>query len=605
MGEYSASGGDDEQQLDAQRDEIWKALMPTNWCVAVRGFDAARAQDLLDVLNRESVAWHQMRVARERDRTYPGGKLAILGTWGFIDRPEAQRRALLELGYPRESVASADQRAALLASFDHHSERGQYVASATWRFLASPLPVTGLERACDGLLGDSGDWDFLDDWQAAYEFRRDRSVRGKMTRSYYLGSNEASDTPRVCTTFDAVLQRRVGELLDRLIVEHDPAVAMAIAIDVASGDVLAVDSRDRYGIAGFAPLFHEFMPGSTMKVPVMATALESGNVHPDDRFNVGTTRHYKLGSRTINEAESSRTGWLSASECLAYSVNAGLVQIGLKVPSDFFRGRLAALHYGQRPASGLGGERAGLLPPLPWSEVWTHASVSYGYEIMTTLWQHVAALATVVRGGDWLPLRIIDAVEQNGERYELPRAQPEHVFSADTCAKVRTMMQLGAREGTGKKVAGYDKLPDLLVGSKTGTAQKTPGEVCIHEELADQAAHRAHGTVCSKACRARLIGRRTGHSTCYTSSMCIFGRVDGPGHENDREVMVLVVTDDPRKGGHFGADISGPTAVAILKEALGRTHLGDPIVPDVVAGFAPSHERSVRSLDQPWAEVAW
>jgi hypothetical protein len=87
--------------------------------------------------------------------------------------------------------------------------------------------------------------------------------------------------------------------------------------------------------------------------------------------------------------------------------------------------------------------------------------------------------------------------------------------------------------------------------------------------------------------------------------MCIFGRVDGPGHDNDREVMVLVVTDDPRKGGHFGADVSGPTAVAILKEALGRTHLGDPIVPDVVAGFAPSHERSVRSLEQPWAEVAW
>jgi hypothetical protein len=129
--------------------------------------------------------------------------------------------------------------------------------------------------------------------------------------------------------------------------------------------------------------------------------------------------------------------------------------------------------------------------------------------------------------------------------------------------------------------------------------------VCVHVELADQAAHRRAGTQCSKACRARLLGRRAGHGTCYTSSMCIFGRVAGADHEHDREVMVLVVADDPRKGGHFGAEVSGPTAVAILQEALGRTHLGDPIVPDVVDGFAPSHERSARAAAQPWAEVAW
>jgi cell division protein FtsI/penicillin-binding protein 2 len=600
MGPDALAIGDDEQTLEAQRAAVWADLMPSTWCVAVRGFDAPRAPELLELLNNEHVAWHQMRIARDRDRHYPAGQIALLGSWGFIEREEAQRRALLELGFDAQRLGDAAQRRSCAAELTPDERR--VFGALTWQYLASPLPLSGLERASDSLLGNSAQWDFLDDWQAEYTFRRDRSVRGKSTRAYFLSSKEASETPRVCTTFDALLQRQVGTLLDDLMKEHRPAVAMAIAVELATGDVLAVDARSQYEISGFAPLFHEFTPGSTMKVPVMACALESGAVTPTTPFDVGFTRHYQLGSRTITEAESSRTGHLTATECLAWSVNAGMVQVGLRVPAEFMHEKFLALHYGERPHSDLGGERAGLVPPLPWSREWTHASVSFGYELKMTLWQHAAALAAVVRGGEWLPLRIVDAVEQNGERYTLPRAQPERVFSPETCAQVRAMMQLGAREGTGKPVASPEKLPGLIVGTKTGTAQKTPSEICIHEELAHQAKHRRDGTKCSQSCRASLRGRREGHANCYTSSMCIWGSLEG----TQREVMVLVVADEPRGNkGHFGSQVAGPTAVAILKEALGRTHLGDPTVPDVVAGFAPSAIKSARTPDQPWAEVNW
>ena len=92
----------------------------------------------------------------------------------------------------------------------------------------------------------------------------------------------------------------------------------------------------------------------------MASALEAGAVRPEDTFDVGSARAYPIGGgRVIHEAESSKTGILTAAECLAHSVNAGMVQIGLRVDDDVLRADFEALGYGRAPGSGLGGERDG------------------------------------------------------------------------------------------------------------------------------------------------------------------------------------------------------------------------------------------------------
>jgi hypothetical protein len=101
--------------------------------------------------------------------------------------------------------------------------------------------------------------------------------------------------------------------------------------------------------------------------------------------------------------------------------------------------------------------------------------------------------------------------------------------------------------------------------------------------------------------------------------MCAFGRLP----ESDREVIVLVVVDEPRGGKKYGADVAGRAAVSILKEALGLTRGGVPTVHDDAPGpFAPlgveaaadpratapaGHSghapvRLPRTSDQPWAE---
>ena len=473
------------------------------------------------------------------------------------------------------------------------------VAQRTWQLLSESHPLTGLERACDRLLARP-EWSFLDKRSAAYSFERLRPV-GEPARSYYMDSVPCSDTPRVVTTFDMLLQRRVGAALDELMEEHRPAIAMAVVVDVASGNVLALDSRDAYGISGYAPLHHQFTPGSTFKPLIAAAALDAGVVRPETTFDVGYGGEWRLSpGRVIHEAESSEEGVLTVAECVAHSVNAGMVQIGLRVDAEVLHGTLKALHYGDRPVTGLGGERPGYVKGLPWRRNWTHASVCFGHEMLVSLWQHAAGLAALIRGGEWRPLRLIDAIEQDGLRYELPYAEPERVFSTQTANEVRRMMALGARIGTGEPVAGPDVLPELVVGTKTGTAEKVPTEPCLHHELVDQLRHQRERSRCTRACRRRLVAQPRVHRTCYTSSMCIFGR----RLDSDREVMVLVVVDEPRGREKFGSRVAGPTAVAILQEAVGATALGEKPVAKVVDGFLPSEHSAPESADRPWAEAA-
>jgi hypothetical protein len=597
--------------------------MPSRFRVVARRVDAGRAHALARLFGRESVSPWQIDVHSRLERkhpTRPGGEpaapsaertvtapedaFALLGHWGVLDPGTARRVA----------KRTRDDRPYLLPWEDPTDPLEAYTQDLQreWR------PWSGLELRVQLEL-ENGPWNsLLDDQARGYE-RRLRSVArdrrdawkkiGRLP-DYFERAHDAAEVPRVHATLDAQVQEMLHSELGHALQAHRAAMTMGIVVDVQSGDVLGLDYCSRYPYSGFAPLRHVFTPGSTFKAVVMAVALDRGYVTPATVFPTYAGTQFRVPGRgVIREAEGApEAPHVTASEGLAHSCNAVLVQIGLRVPAPVLRGALVDLGYGQRPGAEMGPEMAGHLTPLDprrptgWTTAYTHASVAFGHEIGVTLWQHAEALATIARGGLRRSLRLLTTVEQGTDAWQLELEAGRRVLSQRACDEVRAMMNLGATIGTGDKVAHPSMHPELAwIGTKTGTTEKVPTEMCLHVELPALAQHALDGTRMTTAERRSLatqrehFGRR--RSTCYTSSMCAIGRM-----HDGRELMVLIVVEDPTGPEKFGSLVAGPTAVAVLRRALGLPRKHGEALADSAPRSIDLTPASFSTSELPWAD---
>lgn len=593
----------DDVALRKQRRRVWTGLMHAADTVAFEGIDPSRVDDVIAVLDEEKVAGHQMRVDFQHVRTYPvreeeAGQDAfeILGDWRYVQVARARELTALEWA-ERERI-------------DDPAEERRAFEREVRRTLDRLHPVRGLERI-GAKLFEHDPWRALRPACASYEYERMTPARGDGKR-YYLNDRLEETTPSIVTTIDSRLQAYTREVLLEVVENHEPAVTMAIVVDVESGEVLAVDAVSKRPSAEFLPLYHEYTPGSTFKVLVMASALDANVVTPDEEFDTHNgTFWFPKRNRPIREAEGHQTGWLSASYGLAHSVNAILVQIGTRVPDAFLHDRLMKLGYDTAPEVGLGRERSGHVTDLPWKLPYTHVSVCFGHEVGVTLWQHAAGLATVLRGGEHRDLTLLRGVTVGDDAYPIANERKGRVFREDTCETVRGMMRLGAMEGTGDKLyaAVEESGAPLWFGSKTGTTEKESGVVCVHLEQ-----ERNHHNRRFKKDDPEFIpftalkGLAKPHKrSCYVSSICVFGRVEG----TDREVMVYLVADEALKNGKYGSRIAGPAAMKLLHEALGLTRNGVPTWVPAERRGGESYDVMHNQLERPWTdrpelvEAAW
>lgn len=610
----------------ALRDSIWAELMPARFRVLRSKIEPGVAHSLTSLLSEEAVSGHQMSLDDRLERRYPVRAAMVAGAdsleHGF-EQAQVRSSAFSVVGswgVLGSDVAASEARRALEQQPDARrwtpQRRRAFVDECYASLQSQRQPRTGLELLAERQLNEAHWAGILDAGGRVYARRvrhlpRDCRRRwDKRVPDYYDRALDAPEHPRIFSTIDADLQRFLHATLEETLEEQAAALAMAIVVDVESGSVLGVDGVSAYETSGFSPIRHAFTPGSTLKAVIMAMALDGGFVEPDESFAThlgrGLIVRDEAGhARKIREALGAPTEpRVSAEVGLARSVNAVLVQIGLRMPAALIHDRLSRLGYGSKPASGLGPEAGGWLPPLDrgdWTRCYTHASVSFGHEISVSLWQHAAALATIARGGDFRPLRLIEGIEQDGQRWELPLPGEgaERVFSERACESVRNMMAGGAQWGTGRNVAAPEFCPEFsYLGTKTGTTEKAASERCLHVELAHNVEHVRTQSACSAACRAQLVGQRahrTSRKTCYTSSMWAIGRL-ADEFGGGRELMVLTVVDDPAGRAKYGSEVAGPTAVRILRRAVGLRD--EPLATEPLAEVTSA---AFNSMDAPWA----
>ncbi|WP_186106078.1 peptidoglycan D,D-transpeptidase FtsI family protein [Burkholderia gladioli] len=360
--------------------------------------------------------------------------------------------------------------------------------------------------------------------------------------------------PDLVLSIDRQIQRLTQEALARGVERTAAAAGCAIAVDVASGEILALanvpsfDPNDPGALAGGPPrnraLTDTFEPGSTIKPLTVSLALADGLITPGTRFDTSPGVLEFHGARI---RDTSDHGVIDTGQVIAKSSNIGMVKISQLLSAQAMWDNFRRFGLGGVPLEGFPGVVSGTLRnPHRWGPV-EQATMSYGYGLSVSLAQLARAYVILANDGHATRLSLLH------EMPDLRDARPgAAVIPAAVAARVRAMLEETVAPGGTATMA---RLPDYRVGAKTGTARKSDGR---------------HGYAAGQY-RAVFVG------------MAPMSRP---------RVVVAVMIDTPRKVSYYGGPVAGPVFAAITEGALHVLGVPPDRVPSRLG--APVSSRSSR-----------
>jgi len=267
-------------------------------------------------------------------------------------------------------------------------------------------------------------------------------------------------------SLDVRVQSLVRDELLRTMEEFSAIGAAGIVMDVNTGELISMVSLPDFdpnvpGVADFDSIFNRaakgvYEMGSTFKLFTAAMALDVGTVGLEDGYDA--SEPIRVARFTISDYHA-KNRWLSVPEILIHSSNIGAAKMAMDVGTERQQRYLSDLGL-LDPATVELPEVGKPLKPARWRDINT-MTISFGHGIAVSPLQLASGIATLVNGGVRRQSTLLN-IEPNAA---IPG---ERVLSEDTSIKMRALMRLVVRRGTGKNAdaKGY------LVGGKTGTADK-------------------------------------------------------------------------------------------------------------------------------------
>ena len=375
--------------------------------------------------------------------------------------------------------------------------------------------ASGLERTLDSLLAGT---------PGAAVVLKDRAGRQYDSPARRISAPVAGND--VVLTLDVELQEIAQRALRLALDKMDADGGDVVMLDPATGEVLAIASERRDGVARPSALIDAYEPGSVAKIFTAGALLAGHKVSPTDRVS-GEGGKYKMLDRTLVDDHPLPT--LNLADAIRVSSNIAMAKFAARLspPEEF--GMLRDFGLGAPTGVEFPAEASGRLPlPRDWSRP-TPASLAIGYEVSVTPLQVAAAYAAIANDGVLLePTLVREVRSPDGDI--LYRHHPEpvrRVVSPEVARQLRVLLA-GAvsSSGTGAGAA----LATFTLAAKTGTARRVvkgryqPGE--------------------------------------YTASFAALFPADHP------QLVVVVKIDNPRKGSYYAAETAAPVTRAMLEQAL-------------------------------------
>ncbi len=348
----------------------------------------------------------------------------------------------------------------------------------------------------------------------------------------------AVDGSDIWLSIDLRVQYRAYQALESAVTHHQAESASLVALDISSGEVLAIvnypsfDPNDRStlndNVLRNRAITDLFEPGSTIKPFTVAAGLESGLYSGQTMIDT-SPGYMRIGRKWIKDHRN--YGEINLTSILTKSSNIGATKLAMSLPADTLPELFSRFGFGQILGSGFPGETIGYVPQREISRPIEIATLSYGYGMSTTLLHLAQAYATLGRYGVYKPVSLLSqkhqfskngSVNDQGEFSDI--AIPgERVLDESISKQVMLMMEtVVSAEGTAEKasVKGY------RIAGKTGTTHK-------------------------------LING----SYAENKYMSLFG---GVAPVSKPRWAVAVIVDDPKSKAYYGGDVAAPVFAEVV-----------------------------------------
>ncbi len=284
---------------------------------------------------------------------------------------------------------------------------------------------------------------------------------------------------------------------------HDACAGAAVAVDLNTGEVLAIASYPTYDPERFyedynsllnnpnRPMFNRalngiYEPGSTFKLCTALAALETDVVTPTEQMKTTGVYNY-LGHDFmchIYRSSGGNHGTINISQAIQYSCNHFFYEMGRRTGIETIEEYAVKLGLGEYTGIELAGEEKGQIagPELreKTGREWypgdvLQAAIGQSDNLFTPL-QMANYVATLANGGTNYELHLLKAVKSNTDNtiiYENePKVKKTISVKEENLKAVLAGMQLATSEGTAS--AAFADFP-FKTGGKTGSAQVSQG----------------------------------------------------------------------------------------------------------------------------------
>lgn len=370
-----------------------------------------------------------------------------------------------------------------------------------------------------------------------------RDARGRL----YLSSmpveteNVSGD---IYLTLDKNIQFFAEEALREAVKNYGANSGLAIAMDPANGDILAMANEPAFNPNRFQnspsknwrnrSVTDIYEPGSTFKTVFVAGALEEGILSPSDRMDCERGSLELPGGHIVNDHHP--YDLLTVSEIVKVSSNIGAYKIAKRLGKIKMFEWMEAFGFGSKAGIDFPGESVGLLAPYRQWGLTQEATIAFGQGVGVTPLQMLSAYSAIANGGERMSPHLVEKIvgAEGNILYQSTHSSLGNPIHPETARKLTEMLRGVVQEGGTAPLAEIAEYP---VAGKTGTAQKPNPN------------HRGYAE-----------GK-------YIASFIGFAPIDNP------KLVLLVLIDEP-KGAYYGGEVAAPLFRQIMFRSL--QYLGLP-----------------------------